>query len=425
MKRFNSFKLVIIFFFLLSKQVLSAQEITNAEADSINTSKLNIGQMLFSGTAIPDHSRNRSWYIAPVFDIFQYNTVEGAVFNPKISVTQKLKNDKLFVLKPNLRYGFGSETLYGQLSSIFLYNPSKFGRVELQGGNFVEQFDEKSTLSPFANSSSTLFLDENFLKIYESSFFKLSHSFSPVKNIQLTNQVTWEKRTPLQNLEKLTNENEAFTSNIPTNNEVGNVEFDANKVFYQETSIRWQPELTYEYVRGKFVATSKYPAVIVKYKSAYSNIFDSSIAYDKFSIGLEGNLTLGALGKGFLSVEAGDFLSADSLSLIDFNHFQGNRTTYTSFEPNSFQLLDYYTYSTSGGYFRGHYTHKFSEIGKKVRLVPVIEGNYLQTANIDYFEFGFGLESANMPWRISFYNSWLEGKHHRAEIRFGFVLSEF
>ncbi len=424
MKRFNSLKLVIIFFFLLSKQVSLAQETTNIEADSLNTSTVNIVQMLFSGTVIPDYSRNRSWYIAPVFDIFQYNTVEGAVFNPKISVTQKLKNDKFLTLKPNLRYGFGSETLYGQLSSIFFYNPSKFGRVELQGGNFVAQFDEMSTLTPFANSYSTLFFDENFLKIYESSFIRLSHSFSPIKNIQLTNQVSWENRTPLQNLEKLTNENGAFTSNIPTNNEVVNVEFDANKVFYQETSIRWQPGLTYEYKRGNFVATSKYPAVIVKYKSAYADVFNSSISYDKISLGVEGNLTLGALGKGFLSIETGDFLSADSLSLIDFNHFQGNRTTYTTFEPSNFQLLDYYTHSTSGGYFRGHYTHKFSEIGK-IRLIPVIEGNYLKTANTDYVELGIGIQKATMPWRISFYNSWLEGKHHRAEIRFGLILSEF
>jgi len=424
MKRHNSFKLIIILFFLLSNQLLSAQETTNAKTDSLATSKLNIWQMLFRGTVIPDISRNRSWYIAPVFDIFQYNTVEGAVFNPKISVTQKLKNNKFVALKPNLRYGFGSETLYGQLSSTFYYNPLKFGRIELQGGNFVEQFDEKSTLTPFANSYSTLFFDENFLKSYKSSFMRLSHSFSPIKNIQLTNQVSWENRTPLQNLEKLTNENEVLTSNIPANNEVGNVEFGANKVFYQETSIRWQPGLTYEYVRGKFVATSNYPAVIVKYKSAHANVFNSSISYDKISFGVEGNLKLGALGKGLFSIEAGDFLSADSISLIDFNHFQGNRTTYTNFEPNSFQLLDYYTYSTSGGYFRGHYTHKFSEIGKRVRLVPVIEGNYLKTSDTDYFEFGFGIESANIPWRVSFYNSWLEGKHHRAEIRFGFVLND-
>lgn len=360
MRRINLIQASLVLTLLITHFSLNAQEV---QSNAIQKqSGINPGQLMFNGVVIPEEAKARSWFIPPIFDLFQYNTVEGFVFNPRVSLTQQLSDKKFIGIKPNLRYGFGGKKLLGKVSAIYYYNPLQFASFTVNGGNFVEQFDEKSTLTPFANSFSTLLSGRNFLKIFESTFLEIGHSFSPFKNIQLSNRVFWSSRNPLRNLKNLDNTNEGYTSNIPMNNELGSTEFNSHKVFYQETDIRWQPGLSYEYRRGAFKTTSRYPAIILNYKSAHNGVFNSSLSYQRISLGLEGKINLKTWGIGQFRFEGGDFLSADSLSLIDLTHFQGNRVAYTAFEPGTFQLLDYYSFSTSASFFRGHYLHKFNQL---------------------------------------------------------------
>ena len=305
------------------------------------------------------------------------------------------------------------------MSGTYYYNPDQLGSVEISGGTFVAQFDDQSTLTPFANSYSTLLAKENFLRIYASDFMELNHRFSPMKNVLLSNRLHWSNRRSLNNLNRF--DDEDYASNVPVNDAV-DTPFDQHQAFYQQTEIRWQPILIYEYLRGKWVPTSKHPAIVLKYKSAYSNVFGSDLRYQNIALGMEGNIKVGALGEGNFNLEVGDFLSKDSLSFIDFAHFQGNRAAYTTYQEGTFQLLDYYSLSTTGAYFRSHYTHTFQAI--KNRFIPLIEGNYLRTSGSNYVELGVGLQRRSKPFRISFYNSWLNGSHDRAEVRVGFVLSE-
>ena len=409
-----------LFILIIRMQALQAQTDVMASdslRDKNQIDKPGVMQVLFNGVLIPDETKERTWYIAPLFDVFQYNTVEGFVFNPKVSITQQLKEDRFYAIKPNLRYGFGSKKPYGKLSATYYYNPAKLGSLEISGGTFVAQFDDRSTLTPFANSYSTLLAKENFLRIYASNFIELKHRFSPLKNVLLSNQLNWSSRRSLNNLDRFNEED--YASNIPANDEVLGTPFEQHQVFYQQTEIRWQPNLSYEYLRGKWVPTSKYPAIVLKYKSAHSNVFGSDLRYQNIALGVEGNIKVGTLGEGNFNLEVGDFLSRDSLSFVDFTHFQGNRTTYTTYEEGTFQLLDYYSLSTAGAYFRSHYTHTFQAI--KNRFIPMIEGNYLRASDSNYVELGVGMQRTSKPFRISFYNSWLDGNHDRAEVRVGFI----
>ncbi|MEM9327337.1 MAG: DUF5686 family protein [Bacteroidota bacterium] len=424
MSQSKKFIVVLIVTLVVPYLNLDAQTMDTDKADKSDqrSGPHSVWQTLFSGTLLPIDADNRTWYINPVFDMFQFNTIEGFVFNPRVSLTQQLEEGKFYAIKPNLRYGASSQTVYGKLQALYQYNPSRSGSLVFNGGHFTEQFDDRSTLTPFANSSSTLFFKENYLKLYASSFVELGHSFSPVKDFQLTNHLYWSNRKSLQNLERFDGEDSEYTPNVPSNNEISDTAFDPHQVFYQETEIRWQQHLQYKYVRGKLLPTSSYPAILLKYQSAFPNILGADLSYHRVSLGIEGDLTMGGLGKGRFSLEGGDFLAKDSLSFVDFNHFQGNRTTYTIYEPGTFQLLDYYTESTAEFYIRGHYHHQFALIREFIK--PVAEANYLNTSNSHYLELGAGIEMASRPLRVSFHSSWLGGRHDRAEIRFGFVFSD-
>ena len=126
-----------------------------------------------------------------------------------------------------------------------------------------------------------------------------------------------------------------------------------------------------------------------------------------------------------LLVEVGDFISKDSLSFIDFNHFNGGQIAYAQFEVGNFQLLDYYQYSTSDAYVQGHYEHHFNKIEKlSIDLQPVISANYLYTQNDGhYWELGLGIGELFGDWRYGFYSSWRDGVHQAVGFRFGYVLN--
>ena len=291
----------------------------------------------------------------------------------------------------------------------------------------MSQFDDRSTLTPFANSFSTLLAEENFLKIYVADFVEVGHRLMLAKHILLQNTVHLASRESLQNLERFDDANEAYTANAPLNHETAQTVFDRHQVFWQRTEIRWQAHSAYEYKRGQWMTSSSAPALTVKYKSAHANILGADLSYQNITVGLEGRIEMGSLGKADLRLEAGDFITKDSLSFVDFTHFQGNRVAYSVFEPGTFQLLDYYSESTSGSYLRGHYLHKFNQLTNHRGIdpfQPVLEANLLLKEDTNYFEIGVGLQGMAKPWRISFHSSWLAGRHDRSELRFGFVLSE-
>ena len=284
MKSLSIIKWVLtLFIFIVIVPVLKAQTALMANdslSDKNQMSKPGVMQVLSNGVLIPGETKERIWYIAPLFDVFQYNTVEGFVFNPRVSFTRHLSDGKFYAIKPNLRYGFGAKKPYGKLSGTYYYNPDQLGSVEISGGTFVAQFDDQSTLTPFANSYSTLLAKENFLRIYASDFMELNHRFSPMKNVLLSNRLHWSNRRSLNNLNRF--DDEDYASNVPVNDAV-DTPFDQHQAFYQQTEIRWQPILIYEYLRGKWVPTSKHPAIVLKYKSAYSNVFGSDLRYQNIA----------------------------------------------------------------------------------------------------------------------------------------------
>lgn len=429
--KLQNIKIVFLLFLICMGNELFSQRVT-LETDSLKQNstqthqKINVGQILFSGVLIPRPSSQEFWYIPSAFELIQFNTIEGFVFNPSVSYTKHLKKRKFFTLKPNLRYGIGNERPQAKLTAMYFYNPQNFSSIELSGGQFVEQFNASSTLGGFGNTYNTLLSKRNFLKIYETAFLKATHIFSPAKDFLFTNTLQWEDRRSLQNLQRFDEKGSDFTSNDPENIELTPTAFKPHQAFLWHAQIKWKLDHRYKRHRGKFVSTSNHPALSVSFTSAFSDIFGTDVSFQKLSLALTDRYKVGVLGKGQFLIEAGDFLSKDSLSFIDFNHFNGNQSAYNSFGINGFQLLDYYQYSTSSFYLHSHIQHKVNpfSIGKKPLIIrPVLSLNYLHTTSTNYLEFGIGLEKVFKHWRLEFYSSINNGSFESVGIRFGYLLS--
>lgn len=398
------------------------------DIDSTFTNTIKPVNLIFSGILFSDKSTRQSLFIQPLTETFHYNTIEGFTTDIEVSYTNYFEDGRFYNLKPNIRYGFGNKRFQAQLAATYYYNPSRFSSVQVSGGKYVRQFNENSTLDAFSNTLSTLLSNENFLKIYQESYVDLTHTFSPIKYFLVSTSLRWSERSPLENLEKYQTDDTEFTSNIPINNELAPTAFNRNQAFLWNATLRWQLGHRYTRSRGEFISDGNSPAISVNYSGAFRDFLGSDVSFQKISLQVSDDFKIGNLGTSSILFETGDFISKDNLTFIDFNHFDGTRTVYGSFELGSFKLLDYYLYSTTDFYLQGHYEHYFPALFAKSgssllnKIQPIIATNYLYTeADGHYVEFGFGFEKILKIWRLDFYNSFRDGGHDDFGVRFGVV----
>ena len=387
--------------------------------------------IVLTGKTINNSYRETSWNFNPLIQMIQYNTVEGLVAYWRPRFTRRFEDYRFYRIAPELRYGFSNERFNARLNGRYFYDPHKFASWRFTGGRFVEQLNEDSPLEAIDNTLYSLLLEKNYLKIYEKVQFSLSHDFEVVNGLYLNTSLEWVKRNPLQNTTDYTfrdHTEREFTPNFPANEELEDTSFEKHQAFLLTAEIKWQPGQ--KYIRRpyrKFVVKSTYPSFTLMVRGAVPEVLGTDLNYQHISGKISHDFKVGLLGAGKALVEAGGFLAKDSLSFVDFKHFNGNRTIFGHFETGNFQLLDYYRYSTTKTYFQGHYEHHFNgfifnkiPLLRKSKIQAVTVFNYLHTPEIDnYWEFGIGIEHIFKVLRIDYYNSWLSGQHQRSGFRFG------
>ncbi len=387
--------------------------------------------LLITGKTINNSYRETSWNFPPLVRLLQYNTVEGFVINFQPRYTRRFKDYRFYQISPELRYGFSNERFNARLNSRYFYNPHKFASIRFSAGRFVEQLNEQSPLQPIDNTLYSLFLEKNYLKLYEKLHLSLRHDQELTNGLYLDTKLEWAQRNPLENSTDYSFRDRTereFTPNFPLNRELNNTAFEQHQAFIFEAKIRWQPGQ--EYIRRpfrKFVTKVKYPSLHLNLRAAIPDVMGSDLDYQILSGGINYNFQTGLWGSGELLLEAGGFISKDSLSFVDYKHFNGNRTVFGHFEMGNFQLLDYYLLSTTKPYLQAHYEHHFNgfvfnkaPLLRKTKVQLVTAVNYLNTEETDgYWELGVGIEHIFKILRVDYYNSWESGSHQRSGIRFG------
>lgn len=391
------------------------------------TKKIKATNLLFSGMLFENKPRGQSWYMPSLFELFPANTIEGFVSNLQFSFIQDFRDERFYTLRPKLRYAFGSRRFYAELGLEYYYDTDNKASLRLSGGKMISQLNLESTLGAFNNTYYTFLLKENFLKTYERNYLDVSHTFSPTEDFLWTTSLSFNQRSPLQNLSRFSGEDSEYTSNAPSNNELANTAFDRHQALLLGAEIRWQLQHQYVHRRGTLASRSKYPSVAISYLRAIPNVFGTDVSYQKLALRFTGGYKLGRHHSGKFLLEAGDFIANDELSFVDFKHFNGRQTVYGDFNLGDFQLLDYYRYSTAEFYLQSHYEHRFNtiSIGKRPQTNPVIAVNYLNTkVNDAYWEFSVGVDKLFGNWRLAISTS-LEGREHgRTGIRIGYMLDD-
>ena len=385
--------------------------------DSVDNerNKLTFGNVFLTGYTHFNSVNEDYWSLPPVINIFQFNTVEG--FVPEIQPTywHQEKERTKYWIRPSLRYGFSNERFNAKIEGSYRKLDDKFTRFYAGGGRYVSQFDEGESISPFINSYVTLTNGENYMKIFEKSFAYARFQQEVKNGILFTGNLEYASRDTLSNTTTFTwarDEVVNFTSNQPFNEEVASTGFESHQALIATARFRFRFKQRYATRPDrKFIYASKYPELTFTYKRAF-NVLGSDLNYDFMELLVTDNISLGLVGQSNVAIAGGGFLNDNSLTFVDFKHFNGNQTSFSDVGTIvKFELLPFYRFSTSDYFFEAHYEHHFNEfifnklpLIKKLNLQAVASANYLNTKEIgNYVEFGAGIEHIFKFMRIDYY----------------------
>ena len=393
--------------------------------------ELGFGELLLTGYIHNNTFRKRQWSVDPVFNIINYNTVEGLVINPQATYTQRTEDRRMWSVTPSLRYGFSNRLLSPSVVASWQLDAVKVSRLSLRAGRTIENFDSRSQLTPFINTYYTLFENRNYAKLYRRDGLGLGYEWEPLNGLTVQVSGSYRVRRELENttIKLITDRaGRAFTPNEPVSAErPDGTRFGRSEALTTELTAYYLPGQRYiTRPNGKVNLGSKYPTFSLTWRQGIGGVLGSDVRYTLLEAGLRQSVSLGLLGTSSYQVAAGVFPGQPRLAFMDFRHFSGNRT-YLTEDFTKFQLLDYYRFSTADKFLEAHYNHHFN--GFLLNKIPLLRRlhwqevaslNYLTTPTANhYLELGVGVEHIFKVLRADFYTSFQSGQRAGTGVRVG------
>jgi len=361
--------------------------------------------------------------IHPTFTQFYYNTVEGFNINLSAGLQKSFMNsERKLSFTPALRYGLASERFYAKVKMAY---GTRTNSIALDGGSFVSQFNPEDPIHPLVNSITSLIARRNFMKIYEKNYIRAAYSYKPSPFLSLTVGAEFARRSELFNNTDYSffkRESREYTDNRPENIELANTGFETHNAVIADVTLRYRPGEAYRMYNGRKVPLlNRSPEFLLLYKKGISGLADSKVDFDQVELGMNHSFPAGLGSVLSFELRGGAFPNNKKTYLMDYKHFDANRTFLGSLKPaGSFRLLDYYNYSTDNTYFSGNLYYQLRKLLitriPEVRLAGLKESlfvNYLKTKySPHYYELGYSLDNVFRIFRVELAASF-EGRHHQ------------
>lgn len=412
---------------------VNAAKITGVDTtNSIKKGKFKVTDLVLGGNY--NFSPRLSYELKPlVFHTF-FNTVEGL----NVNLVNEFKYEfdslrKTIQFMPVFRYGFSSEEFYalGQLS-YESKKKEKSIRLNLEGGKFVDQYSDKQPIHPHINTFSTLLFRRNYMKLYEKSYIKLQTLLKPSDWWEIDGGLEFAQRNTLSNQNDyslLYEKSREFKPNQPFNLELSDTDFPEHEALLFNLNLSYWPLKRYRIYNGRrFPLKSDSPKLLLNYKKGISGILGSDVDFDHLALGIDHQFNFGVSGKLQFELRGGTFLNNSKMTFVDYQHFEGNRTIFSSIKPaGAFRLLDYYAFSTNSTYFSAHTHYQFRKFLltqlPELRFSGMRENifiNYLKHENSPhYYELGYSLDQVFRILRIEVAASFMDREYREVGLRIG------
>lgn len=347
-----------------------------------------------------------------------FNTVQGLNTSVGFNYFNQIdKKGKWWSAGANFSYGFSEKKLRPTFYFVKKWNNFSRPRLTISGGVTTAQFNGRNPITNLDNLIRSLLRRENYLKLYEKEFAKISYSEEVKNGIFLTSSLEYANRKPLFNTSDYSFVSEAKTQPYTSNNPLDPSDFN-NAAFSQHrittlnlgaTFIFGQKYLSYPDSKVN-LGNSKYPTLKLQYRKTFG-ASNSEFNSDVFIANLNQDISAGNYGDFSYNIRGGAFLERKNIAFMDNLQANGNQLLFVTSNKSlsTFNLLDYYQYFTNDKYAEAHIQHNFrgSILGKlplinKLNFHLVVGGKALFMADKNpYTEYSAGLSNLGFgKWRF-------------------------
>lgn len=364
----------------------------------------------------------------------QFNTVEGYLIDYEVGFSRRKKKEgsSLSIAWQN-RYGFYSGKYYSKARIYYRFNRMNRMYVRAEGGHYVNQF-HGGAISPLMNSLYSVFLEENYMKLYEHSFGEIGWGMEVVNGLRVRTAMYFGQRNELKNATDLSStfldqNTKKFTINEPANGSlpVGSAEFGPNLAWVWRLALDYQPGAKYmERPDRKINLGTKWPRFGLRYERGIGGFAGIASNYDKIDLTISDNHSLGLVGRLEWEAGAGWFPNNKFVSFIDRQHFNTSRVHVMPTGLARFKALPYYISSTDQYYAQAHLEQHFNGfIFNKIPLIKKLKWqtvggiHYLFEPTFgNYWEVTAGIENIFRIIRVDFVFPFREEKFQQFTFRF-------
>lgn len=405
--------------------------------------KFNILNLLIDGYSYNSKNRKNTFYMNSVLGgMVTYNTIEGIALLPQFELRHAIDTGKVLGTTIGTRYGFSNTHLniFGKIS-YSNYDRTWIGRMwelGVEGGKYVFQYNQKSSVTPLYNTFSTLFYGKNYLKIYERWTAAVFARRVYGNGLSWNAKAGFQRRLPLSNTVFYTwakNDPEKWTGNVPAN--LSGNPWGVHNAALVKVSVSYRPGYSYvQYPKFKSPRQGKWPLFTLTYEKGIPGLLDSKVDFDKWRFEIEDYMNMKLLGSIEYNIAAGGFLNSKFVSLPDMMHITDNQLSVAAPYLRSFQMAPYYLFSNTAKLYgelhleynmNGLFTNKLP-LFRQARWNFVAGTNTLYIDQANYYTEAFlGVDNIGYKFirflRVDVVHSWSSKNPQSTGVRLGFDLN--
>jgi hypothetical protein len=287
-----------------------------------------------------------------------FNTVDGFVYGTDLRFTKKWKNNSSFSIYPDIRWAFSREKLLWRINGNYDFNRMSQKQLFFRTGITSRDISNGGSINTLLNSSFSLFLKKNYLKLYETRFIAIGYRSEIVNGLTIELTSGYEERRVLDNTTGFSfiKSSKAYSDNIPDNSYLLTGSNPINSLRNQRhadfvTNVTFTPRQRYSIYKDRKVPRgSDWPTFNFTWKHGindFPEMVNRYKHYDMLRFEVSKNSDVGAFSEFRWRVRTGGFLNNSDLTYFDFFHFNSQPVALLLDNyQDAFMLPSYYSLST-------------------------------------------------------------------------------
>ena len=343
-----------------------------------------------------------------------FNTVDGFIYGIDFRISKNWENNNSSLsVSPDLRYAFNRNSFMWRLNGNYTYDRARQGQFFFRAGMTSRDIGTGGSVNNLINSVSSLFFEQNYLKLYENNYVAIGNRNRISTGITLELVAEYDYRRVLDNNTSfsLFKSAHGYSDNIPDNYFLTNL---ADSMFALRdqrhfefiTNVTFTPRQKYRIRDGiKIPWGSDWPTFVLTWKhgiNEFSELTGSFRHFDMIKLEASKHHSLGAFSEFNWRVRAGGIINKNSLTFFDFFHYNAQPLPLLIDNyQDAFRLPAYYSLSSPEAYGEVHLKY----------TTPYLLLKYLP-----------GLSKTLMRENLSL--SWLGSEFHKSYTEIGYSVTE-